>query len=556
MKSMWIFLSLIFSIFNVFSISNASATTVHLSREKNGTYDLVVQIPRSQIHSEAVEANGLRFTKLNIADALPSGNIGDPAVPMLHELIALPKGMTYRSVVKLSKPMTFRDVLLYPIQAQRKEKLAAPPFKFNYDSYRSSESLQSIELQSLISLGKNQALPVIINPTQYVPNSRNLVVYRHMEIQLIPEQMDHGSFTLNPGLPLEQREIEGLTLNGRSSISISVPRAPGVLLITSQALSKEANAFAALHPEAKFDIEVLKPLTTTDVVSALIKDRYLTGAVDTLVLYGDELQVPPAAWDGINSDTFYGVGLTTPADNLIHLAIGRIPAQNQKDAQFLNDKIASYIASRDFNREKKVMLVAHNEYAGQVDSFQNNQEIIRTSPNPMGLNFTTFYGGKSATNAQVVAATPNHYQLINYRGHGSDIEWWNWDSKATSFTTPEISQLANLGADVAIYFNIACENGLMESPKRNLSEQLMFLDKMKGQHRGAVAALGSTSDSDHDINNQFDIALFKGIQGAPGIAIGQLITMADNKLIVDNANQPVDNVKMYALFGDPLLVLW
>lgn len=182
-------------------------------------------------------------------------------------------------------------------------------------------------------------------------------------------------------------------------------------------------------------------------------------------------------------------------------------------------------------------------------------EAVRTSANPLGLQFLTQYGGSGGTNKAAQNVIGAGVGLVNYRGHGDFQEYWNWDSQGSPFDMAQVGLLNNVGDALTVFFNIACYTGGFQTYKKSMAEELMLLPPRSGSalHRGAVSVLGATEPSYTEQNNRFDVHLFNFIQTNEDISVGTLNMLANNKLALENNGQVVDNTKMYILFSDPLV---
>lgn len=518
-------------------------------QESNGEYTLTLQIDPSSLKLNRVNE---KFTQVELPDAQPIGPAGDPALPAISRFFNV-KASEYSATIETSNPVVFPGIKVYPIQPDHKENVRKYPFVYNDKAYAQNQN-PSVSLGELVPVGNAQALAVRVNP--FARQGDQLILYKTITIHLKPKanatpllQQNNAKLSTT----LFRYHQQNLLISNLKR-NLSVPKEPGVVMvISSQELMDDAQSYASLHPEFKTEVVAIKKGSPFSTVKAMISDRYAKGGLDTVVLYGDELQVPGAKWDGHNSDSFYQY-LDPTQPYYTQIAIGRIPAQNHNDANFYNNKLAAYLKNSKTRLSKNVMLIAHNE--DYPEKYTANQEAIRTAPNPMGFVYNTQYGGANATNDSVIQEASNNYPLINYRGHGDDQSWWSWDKNNDSFDKSQVSLLKNTDDKVSVFFNIACDTGTFESPMRNMSENLLFLENIGSSYRGAIVALGATDPSWTEINNHFDIHLFELMESQKQLPLGHLVALANDKLVLESGGEINDNIKMYVLFGDPLISLW
>lgn len=516
--------------------------------ESQGEYVLVLRIDPNNLKLQQLKNN---FTKITLTDAHPIGAIGDPSLPVISRLFDV-KATEYTATINVADPVVFSNVKVFPIQPDHTENMPAKPFAYNAKVYALDQT-PSISLEKLTSIGNGKALTVRVSP--FARHGNQLILFKTITIHLKPSlnakpiaQQDHA--VSNTLFNYHQQHLLVTPLQNKD---VATPKTLGtVMVLTNSALFSDAEAYASLHPEYQMEVTTIAEGATFQDVKKIISDRYARGNLDTVVLYGDEAIVAQAKWDDYDSDSFYQY-LDPANPTYTKIAIGRIPVQNHSDAEFYNAKLAAYLTNHTTHPSKKVMLIAHNQ--GYPGAYTANQEAIRTAPNPMELVYNTQYGGLNATDASVIKEASNHYALINYRGHGDDEDWWDWDHQSRSFGVDQVNLLNNLNENVTVFFNVACDTGTFETPKRNLAENMIFVPNKGSAYRGGVAVLGASNPSYTDVNDRFDIHLFEFMEKQNNLPLGHVVALANDKLVEESGDLS-DNIKMYVLFGDPLITLW
>lgn len=183
-------------------------------------------------------------------------------------------------------------------------------------------------------------------------------------------------------------------------------------------------------------------------------------------------------------------------------------------------------------------------------------EAVRKSPNPRGLEFNTQYGGEEATNESLLKESQKGYSIINYRGHGSTGSWSGWGSDGASFSSSQVKQLPTDDKSLSFIFNVACNNGAIQQSNTALVERQLFPSESNDSLQGAVGTFGATKPSLTEVNHRFNLHLFQFLQESEDISIGNIFTLANNKLSQTNGGKASSNTKMYVLYSDPLLAPW
>ncbi len=225
-------------------------------------------------------------------------------------------------------------------------------------------------------------------------------------------------------------------------------------------------------------------------------------------------------------------------ESLVNLAIGRIPAQTEKQVETLVQKIIKYESTQSTDQDASVLAVAD----GQDASFAEAAKSF------LGL-FTSGYkttllapaAGASDIPKQVVENIKQNDFIVAYFGHGS-IDMWGKDML---FSTDNVKELSNL-KHYPIIMNFTCLTGLFSHPSQeSLAETLLWQPD-----GGAVLVIAPTSLTLASDQSSLSRPLATAIIETPDAAIGPLL----QKVRVEMAgmNEGVrDVMNTFLLFGDP-----
>ena len=188
------------------------------------------------------------------------------------------------------------------------------------------------------------------------------------------------------------------------------------------------------------------------------------------------------------------------------------------------------------------LLVAH-----QAPLYQECKEGIRDeSYSILDPSFTTVFGAEGGTNAAVSAAINSGHRVVNYRGHGRGIRWYDWAPGGTDYTLTDARALAN-GDMTPVVFAAACSTSAVTLRSGDCLAEAFTL-----ANDGAAAYLGASQASWTAVNSYYDSLIFKIIFDIGFNAIGQVSNIAAVNMINHfTGSAPVDNAWMYLWLGDP-----
>lgn len=251
-------------------------------------------------------------------------------------------------------------------------------------------------------------------------------------------------------------------------------------------------------------------------------------------------------------------------DNYPDLFIGRISADSSVQLTRILNKILAYEQTPPENDWlSKVELACY--YWSQADrsawqaEYQTCSEAIRTAGYAVKQpTFKTCYGSNSSGTVATVKNDINtSYGIVNYRGHGTENTWYQWDYNKASLGAMDISALSN-GAFTPIVFAVACANGDI-TWEDCIGETWMEVGDDTTM-RGGVAHIGGTMDTFTNANHDFDKALFKRIFDKGIFHISPALNAASSDVIrlwdvPNKTNYGLENAYAYMLLGDPTMLV-
>ena len=408
------------------------AAEVQLKAES--LYNMTMSFKASQQETKLETLNvGLeKYGRLsNLASPVQSERVGMPEIPRIHKWIAIDPSAKYKVVPTFTNPIVYKNVTLYPVQPDTLDNGQKLPFvkadsAYNMDSAPENER---VEVGKLMQLGQATLLPVTLIPAKYNAAKRELTVFQSAEVKIVAENPTDSTVSSTQLSDFSRKQLSELALNGKQFVSmIRSSRAKNYMILFPQRFERYAQKLGDRYRSENVMIHLseVKKDTKPEEVKKLIQEQYTRTGLDNVLLFGNELDIPLQTLEGVKGDFFYS--LLSGEDEISDAAVGRIPATTNSHAELMVNKILRYKELQSEGKtNKKVMLVAHNEdYPGKYTA---NQENIKKAANPREFAYTTQYGGAGAKNKDVLDQAQTEYAIINYRGHGSDDSWIEWDSE-------------------------------------------------------------------------------------------------------------------------------
>ena len=253
-------------------------------------------------------------------------------------------------------------------------------------------------------------------------------------------------------------------------------------------------------------------------------------------------------WDSPNGD--FG--------ELIDIGVGRIPAQNNFQAQTMVNKIIGYKSSASFGDWRNRMTfvtdreVAGEGFVGDADPLANG--IIKTAKNYNVLKlYSDAYkivaeaGGdrNPAVEAEIVKSVERGALFVNYTGHGGQVGL----SADRILNTDDINGWTN-GFKLPLFLTATCQFSPFDDPALTSAGELTLLNP-----NGGGIALFSTvrltnSGSNQNLNeNFFKYAGFDSSSVNNRRNLGDIFMKTKNYCFSDK------NTRNFTLLGDPAMML-
>ncbi len=555
------------------SLDGHAAQTPSVRISGQGSGATTIDITVHGVEAEARDVAGQTYTVVRLpGEPAMTGEVGSPGLPQIVRNLGLPDGAQVTVQVLESEYLVFTGVLVYPTQEPLTDGDEGS-FAIDNAAY-AQDAAYPASLGQVTRQSVWRGLPfasVVVSPVTCNPARRELRVYTRLRVRV-----NH------PGLPVARRIEPWMAAVYRDNIDnfdqlgarIAWDDGPGVryLVITTPNYSGTwLDSLVNWHHKRGVETRVIARSGWTDVaVRESIKTEYNSHSPAVLrwvLLVGTENEVPQHSYPGVSAaDMWYGDVEPSSGDDYFELGVGRFCPADTHDLANQIRKTLKFEKAPPLSPDwcSKVTLAAHSQnYPGKYSACTRG--IYSYPYSFYHYTFDTIMGGTNGTNAMVVSDINEGRVVVNYRGHGSEYQWYQWDQNEASLTATDINSLTN-GDLTPVVINCCCLNHVLAySGGPCIGES--WMSKYPG---GAVASLSASEPSYTIPNHGWDSLLFRSLGDTgrievPGVRdylmptwdLGWLLNNADAYIVKYYESQGgVDNARMYFWLGDPALNVW
>ena len=468
----------------------------------------------SGLEAQDFESERGTFSWINMPNTVIGGNEGDPQIPVVNELIAVPFGAKPTIEVTSFSTTEYRLAdygihTLVPRQPSlRKDKKPEEmPFVYNAEAYQArglrSEPkaiVQVVGTMRGVQLGK-----MTIEPVSYDPVSNTLRVFNDIEVEVNFNGAD-AKATENMLVDTYSPYFDGIyksLFNGRAILDAytshpDLYKTPVKMLVVATSAYQNSTAFQNWLAWKKqkgiyVDIYTVTSSTASSTIRSEIQSRYNANHPTFLVIVGDETVVKAykTNWScnssygncindleyaSIDSDVYHdmfmsrmSVSSTTELGNLVNKIL-TYEKYTMADPSYLNNSLL--VAGWDSNWTNKVgkptIQYANNNYYNAAHGITPTVYI------------TTGSGQTAAYN------NINNVGFLNYTAHG-DIQ----ELADPSFTNSNVSSMSNNGKYLWVVANCCLSANWGNSTYKPCLGETMI----RAANKGAFGYIGSIPES-------------------------------------------------------------
>lgn len=491
---------------------------------------------------------------------------GEPALPIIPLLIAIPSGSTPLVSIESESWEGMNMGAVLPAQKPSFDGMGSQKFFINEKAYK----MPFIPHKLSVSEEKNwrgiNNIGVQICPFMYYPNLDSLCVMKEFILK-IDFQRSTANRLVKPSLIKESSRFglfdntvfseysskAGNSLNDNYDYLIIVGSST---IYQSQAM-KDFRRWKALKGFKSKAVLVDSIGNDTSSIKSYITAEYSKG-VRYVLLVGNVYSVVAKDVDYLDYDntptgTFksdYWYGCILGNDDEQDVAIGRFPVSSLEQFSNIVQKSIRYETWK--NLYYRALLMAHKEHNGYYYTYITCCDTIKNRTYSEPISFYKEYGTSYyATNAVVNSNINQGTHIINYRGHASADYLGNpeWNVSSQSYNKTELDSLSS--NTNSVFLSIACYTG-------NIASQNSMLEAYTCSPKGAAAFLGSSTSTETFVNTAYNKMLYRYLLDSTEYRLADISMKAFISQIRVNPNWPYtkNNAYSYICGGDPALELW
>lgn len=246
------------------------------------------------------------------------------------------------------------------------------------------------------------------------------------------------------------------------------------------------------------------------------------------------------------------------AKEFLDVAIGRLPAQNNVQAQNMLNKVIKYVTQPDLGDWKtKMIFVADdgdfNIHLNGANTLANRaiQEFPNYNVKKVFIDAypeeNTAGGARNpAAQSEIVKSVEQGAMLINYTGHGGEVGW----ASERILNTDDINGWTN-GNKLPLFVTATCEFSRFDDPARTSAGEMVLLNP----NGGGIALFTTVRLVFSSANDALNSYLFDhiGFDSAAALnpqRMGEVMRLTKNDYLNNDKNE-----RNFTLLGDPAIYL-
>lgn len=542
------------------------------------TTGLVVDSDIPGMYVTNVSVDGEIYQKLDIPYAGQTIEIGKPEVPEIRKYLEIPYDVNLSVEILYTGIIILDGYNVFPAQEPLSDNQSNWTFVIDNETYSKDAfyPANNVIIEDPVIMRGHRISPLIINPVQYNPVTKQLRAYSKIEVRInyhhpsqilgIEERLESPAFEI-----LGKAYILNYKLPERYVLRRYFPwlKGPSVdyLIITPEKFLNQVKPLADW--KQKKGLRVLTVTTATTGTTASDIQDYIQDAYDNwlppptyVLLFGDVGDIPTSA---AGTDLYYFT--VDGPDYLPDIFGGRIPVQTTEEARIVVDKIINYEKNppTGTNWFDNVLLAASDEprgSAGQPVWIQTSDTIDNYLTGEGYTCTKVYYDYPSDPNSaqltqDIISSFNNGILIANHRDHGSPNGWSH-----PSFRINHIPSLTN-GQELPVMFSMNCLSGRFDQTADCFGEALL-----KANNSGVVGFIGATRISYTFYNDQMDLGFYDAIWPdfvAPTqnslYSLAEVLLYGKIHMLMTHGSGYTDSTtekefEIFHLLGDPEMPIW
>ncbi len=523
--------------------------------------ELVFQLPAPEL--KEVQGADQTWQTLEIPGAVVHGSTGEPGLPVISRLVAVPQGMSLSVEIIAASSTTLDNLQIFPVQDPSGEE-----FSFSATAYQKTKAPAAspeIKVGRPAILAGQTVVPLTVNPVDYDPARKQAVVWTETRLKLsfIPDPQAATARTSNRPLPQSfvtqmESEILGFQANNLKSANITVSPL-GTYLAIHEGSSSIINGIEPLLNWRRLqgyhvvDLNIsLFGGDTVAIKNAIqgVYDNQNIPPLEFITIFGDvggDYMVPSwyeelSGYHG-GGDHYY---TTLDGDDILADAhIGRVSFNNETEMNVVISKIVGYEKTPpmdDTDWYGRACLQGDPSASGITTIYTNQWLKGQLLFNGWSQVDTTWSGNFVNPMMSQVGAGVSAYGYRGYLG-------------TSGISNGHVTSLNN-GGKLAIALLPTCDSGSFASATTCRSEAWL-----RAPNGGAVAAIGTATTGTHTrYNNCYYLGAWDGLLNRGDHRIGVAHTLGKMALYSGYYLAEPDRAEIWAVWnnvmGDPATEMW
>ncbi len=420
----------------------------------------------STIDAQDYESERGTFSWLTLANTVLGGNEGDPQIPVVNELIAVPFGANPYVEIKSYSTTDYRledygmkTLVPRQLPMRKDQKPEDVPFIMNEAAYQTrglrSEPMASIDVVGTmrgVRLGK-----LGIEPVSYDPVNNTIRVFNDIEVEVHFDGADaHATKqmlvdTYSPYFDLVYKSLfNGRAVTDAYSDHPDLYSTPVKMLVVTTSTFTSSTEFQnwltwKKQKGIEVDVQTVTSSTSAANVRSLIQSRYNANHPTFLVIVGDETVVKNyTTWSqsSLNYSPYISDNAYASIDSDVYhdMYMSRMAVANTTQLGYLVNKILMYeqYTMPDPSYLNETLLIAGwdsswTAIAGKPTINYAANNYFNTAHGITPHTFITTASGQTTCYNYI-----NNVGFINYTAHGDIQEWYD-----PNFTNSNVNSLTN-----------------------------------------------------------------------------------------------------------------
>ena len=384
------------------------------------------------------------FSNITMEGSYPSGNLGDPSLPAVHQLIAVPYGaqnvtaevVSYTTTEYKLSDFGINRIMPQQPSVRKDQKHENIKFAYNEKAYASKnyDARNLVDFEILGTMRGIQVGSLTVNPVVYNPAKGSIMVYNDIEIKVSYNDYDktasYNEFarTFSPYFAPIYRQM----FNWRDDVYDQHPdlwQAPVKMLVIADRMFEESmQEWIAWKTTKGFYMDVNytdKIGNTASAIRSFIQGKYAEDVPTFVIIFGDKEQVAASAIGSQSecvTDLYY---MSVDDDDFPDIYHSRMCAETVEQMQNIIAKTLLYERYEfpDPTYLNNVLLIAgwddyFCEYIG-APSIQYGMNYYYNAEH--GYNEVNYFLGRPYDNAY--ASLNTGVSFANYTAHGYNQGW-------------------------------------------------------------------------------------------------------------------------------------